>query len=57
VALSLLAFLGIYGILGLLDIWLLQKYARLGPPAPDPADAGADDAETAGPEHSAQAVS
>ena len=42
VALSLLAFLGIYGILGLLDIWLLQKYARLGPPATPAPVAGSD---------------
>lgn len=32
VAISLLAFLVIYTILGLVDIWLLRKYALLGPP-------------------------
>ncbi len=32
VALSLLAFIAIYGVLGLVAIWLLRKYARLGPP-------------------------
>ena len=31
VALSLFAFLVVYGILGVVDIWLLCKYARLGP--------------------------
>ncbi len=31
VALSLLAFIALYSVLGAVDIWLLTKYARLGP--------------------------
>lgn len=39
VALSILAFIGIYTVLGVLDIWLLRKYAMKGPdqlPGPKP---------------------
>jgi cytochrome d ubiquinol oxidase subunit I len=34
VMLSLLAFIAVYAFLGVLDIWLLAKYARKGPDAP-----------------------
>lgn len=45
VAISLLAFIVIYTALGLLDIWLLVKYARKGPPpSSDTADAEAGNA-------------
>ena len=41
VALSLLAFIVVYTILGIVDIWLLRKYARKGPPPLAEADATA----------------
>ena len=34
VAISLLAFIVVYSALGVIDIWLLRKYAQLGPQAP-----------------------
>lgn len=39
VAISLLAFLVVYTALGVIDVWLLRKYARLGPAAPETAQA------------------
>jgi cytochrome d ubiquinol oxidase subunit I len=48
VALSLLAFIVVYAALGLVAVWLLRKYARLGPPALRPTPASEDAAITAG---------